>query len=157
MCLPPKPQQPFLFIHARFNEAKMSFPHWRCRQTQFCCSPPRCRSHFFYAPALVAVHNCCFLIPSNDILLVLRGMTLCVPFGELDFRTSQIRHVYFARGVQKMNADSRVFKNQWNSLHSCMLFEHGVISLEGFNKWELAFPPSAPYTFFCRRRPAWEC
>ena len=38
-----------------------------------------------------------------------------------------------------------------------MLFEHRVISLEGFKKPELAFPPSVPCTFFCRRRPAWEC
>ena len=156
MCLPPKPQQRFLFIHDRFDEAKMSFPHWRCRQTQFCsshplavhifcCSRPRCRSQFW------------FFNPSNGILLVLRGITLCVTLGELDFRTRQIRRVYFARGVQKMNTDSRVFKNQWNSLHLWMLFEHRVISLEGFKNWELAFPPSVPCTFFCRRRPAWEC
>ena len=38
-----------------------------------------------------------------------------------------------------------------------MLFEHRVISLEGFKKPELAFPPSVPCTFVCRRRPAWEC
>ena len=38
-----------------------------------------------------------------------------------------------------------------------MLFEHHVISLEGFKNSELAFPPSVPCTFFCRRRPAWEC
>ena len=38
-----------------------------------------------------------------------------------------------------------------------MLFERGVISLEVFKKSKMAFPPSAPCTFFCRPRPAWEC
>ena len=35
-------------------------------------------------------------------------------------------------------------------MHKCILFGNRVISLEVFKKSELAFPPSAPCTFFCR-------
>lgn len=117
MSLPPRPQQWFLFTHGVFDAAKIRFSHWRCRRTQFCYSRPRCRSHFFVAPALVAVHNFAFVNPSNGILSVLFGITLCVTFGELDFRTRETRRVYFARGVHKTIADLLKFQNQWNSLH----------------------------------------
>ena len=113
--------------------------------TFFCCSRPRCRSQF------------CFFNPSNGIFFVLLELTLSVMFGDLEFRMWQIRRVYFARGVKKTLADFAIFKNQWNSLHKCIRFGNRVISLEVFRKSELAFPPSAPCTFFCRRRPAWEC
>ena len=38
-----------------------------------------------------------------------------------------------------------------------MFYDHCVISLEVFKTSKLAFPPSAPCTFVCRPRPAWEC
>ena len=106
MSLPPTPQQHFFSIREDCAGIKMSFPRWRCRRSQFFRSRPRCRSHFFVAPALVAVHSFGFFNPSNGILLVFRGITLCVTFGERDFRMRQIRRVYFAWGVQKTNAYS---------------------------------------------------
>ena len=101
----------FFFIRDDCAGTKMSFPRWRCRESQFCCSRPRCRSHFFVVPALVAVHNFGFFNPSNGILLVLLEITLSVMFGDLEFRKWQIRRVYFARGVQKMITDFDRFKN----------------------------------------------
>ena len=38
-----------------------------------------------------------------------------------------------------------------------MFFERGVISLEVLKNKKMAVPPSAPCTFFCRPRAAWEC
>ena len=111
MSLPPKPEQPFFFIRDDCAGTKMSFPRWRCRENQFCRSRPRCRSHFFVVPALVAVHNLGFFNPSTGILLVLLKMTLSVMSGDLEFRKWQIRRVYFARGVQKMITDFDRFKN----------------------------------------------
>ena len=86
MSLPPTPQQHFFFVRDDCGGTKMSFSRWRCRESQLCCSRLRCRSHFFVAPALVAVHIFCFLNPSNGILLVLFELTLSVMFGDFEFR-----------------------------------------------------------------------
>ena len=111
MSLPSKPQQHYFSIREDIACIETSFPRWRCRRTRFSRSRPRCRSLFFVALALVAVHSFGFLNPSNEILRVLFEMTLSVMSGDLDFRKSQIRRVYFARGVQKMITDFAIFKN----------------------------------------------
>ena len=99
MSLPPTSQQHFFLVCNDCVSAKMSFPRWRCREHQFCRSRPRCRSHFFVVPALVAVHEFGFHNPSNGILLVLLESTLCVTLGGVELRYRKNRRAYFARGV----------------------------------------------------------
>ena len=137
--------------------SKNELPALKVSQNSILLLPPSLPFTFSIALALVADHNSAFSNPSNGILRVFFGMTLSVMFGDLEFRKRQIWRVYFARGVQKTIANFASFKNQWNSLHKCILICNHAISLEVFKKSELAFPPSAPCTFVCRRRPAWEC
>ena len=99
VLLPPKPQQHYFSIREDIACIETSIPRWRCSRIRFERSRLRCRSHFFVALVLVAVHSFGFLNPSNGILRVLFEMTLSVMSGDLDFRKLQIRRVYFARGV----------------------------------------------------------
>ena len=108
---------------------------------------------FFVAPALVAAHDFCFLNPSNEILLVLFEMTLCVMFGGLDFRTRQIWRVYFARGVQKTKTDFLKFKFQLNSLHKCIHVLTSRYFIRGVHKLRIGVPTFAAVHIFLTSPP----
>ena len=80
--------------------------HWRGSKTQNWRSRLRCRAHFFVVAALRRNAISVFLNTSNGIMHVLFEMTLCVMPGGFKICNRKNRQAYFARGVQKTNANS---------------------------------------------------